>query len=248
VGHVSRRVRTDLVRLYIVAEQLDEEGIVDQLMQMGICSTILDRAGLQRDISRLLRKYHGMPLGAIRAHELIEDIMPVAFSYNLHFPSDLWLLGKTLAMMEGVGLKLVPEFDIFAVSEPYVRRFVRQMASPSTWGPQLAKGASDWAALIGLIPRVGTQVLTRVERGEMEIILNHKGLNQALGRMDRLANRVSLSILLAALIMGLAMLIPILNTGEQWNLATIVVITGFASASLLALWLIISIWRSTRKQ
>jgi hypothetical protein len=73
-------------------------------------------------------------------------------------------------------------------------------------------------------------------------------LSEALGRIDRLANRVSLSILLAALIVGLAMLIPVLNVGEQWNLATIVVISGFASASLLALWLIISIWRSTRRR
>jgi ubiquinone biosynthesis protein len=124
---------------------------------------------------------------------------------------------------------------------------MRHLASPHAWGPALLKGASDWAELVRIIPRVSSQVLTRVERGEMEVTLSHKGLSQALARLDQLANRLSLSILLAALIVGLALLVPVFNLGEQWNLATIVVIIGFVGVSLLSLWLIFSIWRSSRK-
>jgi ubiquinone biosynthesis protein len=246
VGHLSQRVRTDLIRLYIVAVQLDEEGIVDQLIHIGVISGIIDRTRLQRDVARLLRKYHGMPLGTIRAREVIEDIMPIAFRHNLHLPSDLWLLGKTLAMMEGVGLKLVPDFDIFAVSEPYVKRFMWQMASPRTWGPSLLEGIGDWGELMRLIPRVSSQVLTRVERGELEITLSHKELDQAMIRLDRTANRISLSMLLAALIVGLALLVPAFNLGGKWNLATILVITSFVVVSLLGLWLVFSIWKSRK--
>jgi predicted unusual protein kinase regulating ubiquinone biosynthesis (AarF/ABC1/UbiB family) len=36
--------------------------------------------------------------------------MPIAFRHHLRLPSELWLLGKTLAMMEGVGLKLAAGF------------------------------------------------------------------------------------------------------------------------------------------
>ena len=172
--------------------------------------------------------------------------MPIAFRHHLRLPSDLWLVGKTLAMMEGVGLKLAPDFDIFAASESYVRHFMWQMASPRVWGPTLLKGAGDWAELLSLIPRVGSQLLTRVERGELEITLSHKGLDQALVRLDRLANRLSLSVLLAALIVGLALLVSALNLAEQWGLPTILVIMGFLGASLLGLWLIFSIWRSRR--
>ncbi len=247
VGHLSHRARTDLIRLYIVAIQLDEEGIVDQLIHMGVVGGSLDRMVLQRDVTRLLRKYHGMPMGAIRAREVIEDIMPVAFRHNLHLPSDLWILGKTMAMMEGIGLKLVPDFDIFAVSEPYVRRFMKQLISPRAWGPPLLKGANDWAALMRLIPRVSSQVLTRVEREGLELRIDIKDLDQVLTRVDRQANRLSLSMLLAAFIVGLALLVPAFNLGEQINLATIVVIVGFIGVSLLGLLLIFSIWRASRK-
>ncbi len=246
VGHLSHHLRQDLIRLYIVAVRMDEEGIVDQLVRMGVVSSALDRSGLQRDISRLLRKYHGMPLGSIRAGEVIDDVMPIAFRHNLRLPSDLWLLGKTLTMMEGVGLQLAPDFDIFAVSEPYVRRFMWQMASPQSWGMPLVKGITDWAEFGRLIPRVGSQVLTRIEQGKFEITLTHKEIDQALVRLDRSANRISLSMLLAALIVGLALLIPAFNLGEQLSLSTILIISGFVGASLLGLWIVLSIWRSER--
>lgn len=246
VGHLSHRTRTDLIRLYIVAMQVDEEGIVDQLIRMGVVGGLLDRTGLRRDVTRLLRKYYGVPLGSVRAREVIEEATPIIFRHHLRLPSDLWLVGKTLAMMEGVGLKLAPGFDIFAASEPYVRRFMWQVASPRVWGPTLLKGVGDWAELLSLIPRVGSQLLTRVERGELEITLSHKGLDQALMRLDRLANRLSLTVLLAALIVGLALLVSALNLAEQWGLPTILVIMGFLGASLLGLWLIFSIWRSRR--
>ena len=246
VGYLSRRERADLIRLYVVSVRLDEEGIVEQLIQMGAATGRVDRAGLQRDIARLLRKYHGLPLKEIRAREVVEEVMPIAFRHHLHLPSEYWLLGKTLAMMEGVGLQLAPDFDMFAVSEPYVRRFVWQMASPHSWGPSVLRGINDWAELLGLLPRVGSQLLTRAERGELEVTIRHKELDQALVRLDRLANRISISVLLAALIVGLALLVPAFNLARQWGLATMLVIAGFVGASLLGLWLMFSIWRSRK--
>ena len=50
----------------------------------------------------------------------------------------------------------------------------------------------------------------------------------------------------AALIVGLALLVPAFNLTGQWGLATILVITSFVGVSLLGLWLIFSIWRSRK--
>lgn len=247
VGYLSQRTRADLIRLYVAAIQLDEEGVVDQLVRMDVVGGAVDRIGLQQDIGRMLRKYAGLPLKAIRARDVMEEAMPIAFRHHLRFPSELWLLGKTLAMMEGVGLKLVPDFDIFALSRPYVQRFVREMVSPRAWMPSLIRGVGDWAQLLDVLPRTGLQLLTRAERGELEVTLRHKELRQALVYLDRLANRLALSILLAALIVGLALLVPAFHLAERGGFVTALVIFGFALASLLGLWLVISILRSGRR-
>ncbi|MCS7177669.1 MAG: AarF/ABC1/UbiB kinase family protein [Anaerolineae bacterium] len=247
VGYLSRRTRTDLIRLYIAAVQLDEEAVVDRLIRMGVVRGSVDRMGLQHDIGRLLRKYAGLPLKAIRARDVMEEAMPIAFRHRLRLPSELWLLGKTLVMMEGVGLKLVPDFDMFAVSRPYVQRFLREMAAPRTWMPSLIRGVEEWAQFLEVLPRTGMQLLTRAERGELELSLRHQELGRALIYLDRLANRLALSILLAALIVGLALLVPAFHLAERGGLVTVLVVSGFALASLLGLWLVVSILRSGRR-
>jgi ubiquinone biosynthesis protein len=247
VGYLSQRDRADLVRLYIYIVQLDEEGVVDQLVRMGMVGGQVDRTALRRDIGRLLRRYQGLPLKAIRAGEVLQEAMPIAFRHRLRLPSELWLLGKTLAMMEGVGLQLCPDFDPFAVSAPYVHQFILQMASPREWGPTLLRATSEWSSLVALLPRVGTRLLTQAERGELEVTLRHKELGDALARLDRLANRISLSLLLAALIVGLALLVPAFRLTERGGLVTGLAVAGFVGASLLGIWLILSILRAGRR-
>jgi len=246
VGQLSYRLRTDLTRLYIAVVQMDEQSIVDQLIRMGATTRSVDRIALQQDLARLLRKYRGLPLHAIRAREVMQDVTPVAFRHHLRLPPELWLLGKTLAMLEGVALKLDPNFDIIAFSRPHIRRFLVQMVLPRNLGPRLIKAGGDWNDLLSLFPRVGSQLLIQAERGEFGMTLQHKGLDQALDRLDRSANRISLSVLLAALIMGLALIIPAFNLAEEIGLATIVVIVGFVGVSSLGIWLAFSIWRSGR--
>ncbi|MBL7183127.1 MAG: AarF/ABC1/UbiB kinase family protein, partial [Anaerolineae bacterium] len=236
----------DLVRLYVVAIGLDSERIVEQLIRMGAAKLRVDRAGLKRDLERLLIKYHNLPLKEIQAREVVEEIMPIAFRHHLHLPSELWLLGKMLAMMEGVGLRLDPELDIFEVSRPYVRRFLWQMASPRVWGRKLAKGAGDWGELFALFPRQATRLLEQVERGELGLTLSLKETDRVVGKLDRIANRLVVSILLAALIMGMALLIPLVAGGGQ-GFVFWLVMAGFAAASFMGLGLLYSIWRAERR-
>lgn len=246
VGHLDQRDRENLVRLYIVSVQLDTEGIVEQLIRMGAARRDVDRAGLQRDISRLLNRYHGRPLKEIRAREVIEEVMPVAFRHQLRLPSRLWLLGKTLAMMEGVGLQLDPDFDIFAVSQPYVRKFLWQRVSPETWGRRLLKSGGDWGELLADLPRRVPRLIDQLEEGDLQFTLRIREIETLFVRLDRVGNRLAISVLLAAFIVSLALLMPSFVGGRQGWIFWLIVL-GFVVSSGLGLWLLLSIWRSGRR-
>jgi ubiquinone biosynthesis protein len=246
VGYLDRRDRENLVRLYIVSIQLDTEGIVEQLIRMGAARRDVDRPSLQRDIGRLLNKYYGLPLKEIRAREVIEEVMPIAFRHHLQVPSRLWLLGKTLAMMEGVGLQLDPDFDIFAISQPYVRKFLWQTVSPQTWGRRLLKTSGDWGELLTDLPRRLPRLIDQLEEGDLQFTLRLREIEPLLARLDRVGNRLAISVLLAAFIVSLALLMPSFLGGRQGWIFWLIVL-GFVAVSVLGLWLLFSVWRSGRR-
>lgn len=243
VGHLSNQDRRNLVRLYINAISMDANGIVEQLISMNIADDKVDCFALEHEINRLLNKYYGLPLKDIRSREIIDDIMPLAFRFHLRLPAELWLLGKTMAMMEGVGLRLDPNFDFFTVSEPYVEQLKRQYWLPNRqWGEALIQQGLNIAELIDLIPRSGKRLLKKAEQGDL-FEIRIKETDRILTVLDRLVMRLSLSILVAAFVVSLAILIPV-TTGS--TLAQVLAVVGFLITIGLGVWLLISILRAKR--
>jgi ubiquinone biosynthesis protein len=244
VGYLDDALRLDLVRLYAASVEMDEAGVVEQLIRMGAVAEDVDRRGLALDIGRLLHKYRGMVLKEVRATEMVADIMPIAFRHRLRLPSDLWLLGKTLSMMEGLGLRLDPNLDIFAVSRPAVRQLLLRLLLPSSaWSRELMLMGLDWAEAARLLPKAGAKMLHLAEQGDF-FSLRIKGLEDLLYLLDRLATRLAISVLVAALTIGMALLMP--NTAGHL-VARIVTGAGFFVSALLGLWLIYSMLRPPRR-
>lgn len=243
VGFLRKRDRLNLIRIYSVSVMLDADGVVDQLIRMGAAETDVDRPGLARAISRLLSKYNGMPLEDIRAGEVIEEIMPIAYRFHLSLPSDLWLLGKTLAMLEGIGLQLDPDFDIFAVSKPYIKHLSAQQFIPDrSWGQTMLGTTVSWMDFMANLPGTGNRLLQKAEEGNL-FQLRLRDEDHILDRLDRMLTRVALSILIAGLIIGVGLLVPAVSAN---GLAYWLVVIGFALAAGLGLWFVALMLRGKR--
>ncbi len=244
VGYLSDRDRLDLIRLYIVCVERDAEGIVDQLIRMRAFGDEIDRDGLVWDLNRLLNEYYGIPLKDIHTQELIDEFTAISYRHNLRLPGTWWLLGKTVVMLEGLGLRLDPDFDVFAVAEPYVKSLMKHLVLPDAGlGRTLLLDSVSWRDLAHRLPRVGHRIVERLEKNEpfhMEI----KDTDRILSRLDRMATRLSLSVLVAAYIIGLPQLLPLTAPGSlpRW-----LIMMGLIPVIVAGLWLVISLLIAPRK-
>ena len=125
-----------------------------------------------------------------------------------------------------------------------MRRLLRRMWLPSEWGPPALNTATSWADLVTNFPRQSNRILSQLEQGDFGLHIHIPELGPTVNRLDRIATRIILAVLLAALILALAMLIPRLDLTWPWGLITWVVVVSFAVLSFLGMWLIFSILRS----
>lgn len=248
VGRLDNKDRANLARLFIAAVQLDAEAIVDQLQRMGVADYRVDRMGLERDLKRILTRYYGLPIYQIDAQEISKAVQPILYEYKLNIPTDYYLLMKTVIMMQGVGLKLDPDFDIFEASQPYIGKLFRSMWMPSAWGPDVVRLALDWKDFASILPRKTSRILDQVERGQLTVQAELPQLESTLNTIDRLINRIIFSVLVAALLVALALLLPRLDYAWPWGLVTWIIVMGFFVLLFLALRLAWSVFRSGRSK
>jgi ubiquinone biosynthesis protein len=246
MGHLDPVERLGLVQLFVGLFRQETDRVVQALSDLGIATRAADKRNLSRDLDRLRLRYYGLDLEKIRARSFFEDLMGLAFSNRLTMPSNLVLVFKTIAMMEGICLQLDPEMNVFQELEPYVRDTLLELQSPVARLREVAQQLEDSAQALLLLPKQVQRILEQIEVGESNLSLKLRGLDEPIGRITAAANRLALAILAVAFVLGPALIIPYVQQvwPESQSMVSALVFGGFVLSALITLALVLSIWRA----
>lgn len=241
-GRLSQDRRFELARLLhgIVTQ---DSGRVAEILQDWSGGELIDESSLTDDIDVFIDQYQGISLKQIRLGTLLSDLTAILRAHGLLLPSDLALLIKALITLEGYGRQLDPDFDLVGETSPYLQHVLTAQNTPKA---QFRRG---WRSLVQAmelaiaLPKDVRQLLRAARYGKLQLQIELVPLKQFTERLDRAVSRLSLSIVIAALIIGSAIVLSTQNGDAQSGIHTIGLI-GFIAACTGAVWLLISIWRS----
>jgi ubiquinone biosynthesis protein len=247
VGTIDARTREQLVSAFLAVTSHDPERMVDAVLDLGVAARMVDRALLRQDLEHLVWRYYGLPLGEIEVGPLLNEVLAVARRHHLQVPTNLALLIKTMVMNEGLGAQLDPNFHLTTVMQPYAKRLLARQYSPTVWGEQVGRASLDLARLSLELPqqvRRLQRLMSELERGNLEMAVRPSGFEPLLERLEAISNRIVLGIIVAAFIVGLAVLLSVyrLVGWEGWVGSFFVI--GFLAALGLGVYLAWSILRA----
>jgi len=248
MGHLDPIERLGLVQLFVGLFRQETDRVVQAMSDLGIATSAADRRKLARDLDRLRLRYFGLDLEQIRARSFVEDLMGLAFANRLKMPSNLVLVFKAIAMLEGISLQLDPDINVFQEVEPYVRDALLKLQSPVTRFREMVEQMSESAEAMMLLPKQLQRAIEQFEAGESSVSVEMRGFEEPVGRITAAANRLALAILAAAFVIGPALLIPhFRQIFPEWQASTLFLVgAGFAMSLVITLVLIASILRSGR--
>jgi ubiquinone biosynthesis protein len=224
----------------------DADGLAESLTILGVTSGGAQFKPLRDDMRRVLRRYQDVRLEEVNFTTLMNDLFRLVRRYHLVLRGDLALMAKTLAMHEGLGLTINPRFRLVEVAQPYVETALLRMYMPR---PDLRATAMNVGALLDLtssFPLRAQRLLGRLERGDLGLSVRPEGTDVLMRDLNRMVNRLSISILAAAFIVGLGLVLQIVENSHASFLILAIFATGLFAAGTLGLWLLLSMYRSSR--
>jgi ubiquinone biosynthesis protein len=248
VGYMSEGDIEALSRLFIAVIQRDASAALRGLERLGVGFATEIRADLVRDLREFLNKYSGLSVGEVTLGQALSELIALARRYRLSMPPVFPLLTKALVTAEGLARSIDPTINVYDVARPYAQRLLSERYRPSNVVDVVEERAMEYARYAEELPDQVSLILTEFADGEIEVQLEHGGLDELLSSVDVLANRVVFAIVTAALFVGSAMLGAFDVAGPDVPLtgAPLISILGFTLSLILTAILLAVIFRSGR--
>jgi ubiquinone biosynthesis protein len=248
VGYMSQGDIEALSRLFIAVIQRDASAALRGLERLGVRYATEIRGDLVRDLREFLNKYSGLTVGEVTLGQALSELVALARRYRLRMPPVFPLLTKALVTAEGLARSIDPTINVYEVARPYAQRLLSDRYRPEAVLEVTQERAFEYARYVEDYPDQITQLLTELSDGELEVQLEHGGLDELIGSVDVLANRLVFAVVTAALLVGSSMLGAFDVGGPNVPLlgAPLISFLGFALALALTGFLLIIIFRSGR--
>ncbi len=247
MGKLPERDKQLLGDLFIAVEMRDSDKILQAVKSLSKISFIEDEAGLLHEIELLLNNYYAADLEDISLSELLEKFRTIVLRYKLQIPADFFLLIKGVSSMESNVRLLYPEIPLFEYLEPHARKLIMKKMNPFRRLKTLYFTLFEFGELLHDFPGDARKIIQKLKHGSLKVEIEHKGLSELRVSLEEISNRISLSILIAAMIIGSSLIVNA-KIPPFVNGIPILGLIGFIVAVLLAIWLIISIVRSGKQK
>jgi len=243
VGYLDEETIINGVKLLqaIVSKNLNQT--LRSLENLGIIIKEFDRNLLRQDLKELFDRYLGIPLKNLEISKVSQDILEIMARHNLALPANLVLMLKALSMVETTGRQLYPDFDMLSTAKHFIQKLLRKRFAPQ----ELLKKSSiifqESIELVEQLPQDLIDILRKIKEGKLKFSFEHQGLEKLTQEIDRSSNRLSFSLIIAALIIGSSVILQ--QQVSPFILGyPILGIIGYLLASFLGIGLVISILKS----
>ena len=248
VGFLSRGDIEALSRLFIAVIQRDADAALRGLEGLGIRYASEVRGALVQELREFLDRYSGLSVGEVTLGQALSELISLVRRYRISAPPVFPLLTKALVTAESLSRSIDPTINVYEIARPYASRLIRERYEPQSLLERSRERAFEYARYLEDSPEQIRQLLTALEDGEIEVTLHNRGLDELIGEVDVLANRLVFVVVTAALLIGSSLWEAVGSDDPEVTYLGfhVVSLVGFILALVMATILLTIIFRSRR--
>ena len=246
VGTIIEQDKIHFAKILLSMYNRDVSGLKSSILKFSEGLTKEEERAFEYDVIYFLRQYSNITIEDIDGDEVMRGLNALFFDYKIKIPANLLLLLKALIIIEGVGFKLNPEYDIIQNIGPYVNKLLAKRFDPKRMRMELFESIENTTTLVKEFPSDMREIIKKVKEGKLHIEFEHKGLDPFSNNLSTVLNRLSLSLIIVALLVSSSILIYA-ETPPFYEEISIWGVIGIGIACLMSLRLLWVIRKSSRK-
>ncbi len=246
IGRLGARRREELIALLLGLAECRPPEVAEVLLGWVDGDRVVEVAQLEDEIEEFVERYHDTPLGQLSLGRIMHEVASLMRAHQLSLPSDLALLIKAFISLEGIGRALDPNYNMAAEVMPLLRRMARERYRPQALAARGGQALRRTLGMIEKLPNDLANLMRQARAGHLKVGLDLMHLKRVGNQIDRAANRLSMALVIAALIIGSSIVMTVGGGPMLLGLPAFGLL-GFLAAVAGGVWLLRAISRSGRK-
>jgi ubiquinone biosynthesis protein len=209
VARVSHRFQENLIQLLLAISEGHGDEAAEMTIKMGEPKPKFDEATFRRSVADLVLENYNSQMENLDAGRVVLRITQIAGDCNFRLPPDFTMIAKTLLNLDQVVDTLDPKFDPnFAIrnwaNTIMQRRLQKSFSAASFYGTAL-----ELKSFAEKLPSRINQLMDTLSNRGIKIEVDAIDERSLLTSLHKIANRITLGLLLAALIIGAALIMRV---------------------------------------
>ena len=208
-GRIAPRLQENLLQLLLAVSEGRSDDAATVAIKIGEVTEQFEETSFRNRVAALVGAQQAATLEQMQVGRVVLEITQASAESGLRLPAELTMLGKTLLNLDLVGRTLDPQFDPNAS----IRRNGATMLQERLWKAlspgNLFGGMLELKDLLMRLPGRVNQILDVVARNDLKVKVDAIDEIVLIEGMQKVANRITVGLILAALIVGAALMMRI---------------------------------------
>ncbi len=213
VARISDGMQKKLLRLTLSISEGKAEEAVKYAVEIGEKAPTFDEQTFGRHVKDLVTRWQRITIGQLEVGRVILEMLQVAGTSGFRFPSELAMLGKCMLNLDNIGRTLDPGFDPNAAIRRYAGNLFRRRLLKRLSTANLYKMTMDLEELVENLPRNMGKIAEILADNDFKIRVDAFDETCLMRGFQKIANRVALGVVLAATIIGAAIMMSVQTPG-----------------------------------
>ena len=231
VARIAPRMQEKLLQLLLAISQGHSEDAAAIALRIGQIGDNFDERTFGLRVKALVEATQNATVQRMAVGRLMIEVTRASGECGVRLPSELTMLGKTLLNLDEIVRKLAPDFDpnqfIRNRAPGLMRERMKKIGSTGT----IFNGLLETKDFVERLPTRLNRILDRVAENDIAIKVDAIDERRLIAGVEKIANRITLGLILAALVVGAAMLMSVPTTFKIYGYPGIAIIFFLAAAA-----------------